>query len=346
MKKIFKVALVTALLSGMGALPALSMAKSPSGFLVKNGKERNFEFNYIVNVKNIPAGSRELSMWIPFPKSDEDQIIRNVRIDSPVPVDVTYDVEWGNRMMYLVIKNPDPNGFTFTAKYDVTRYERRITGFDYDWKAELDIGEGVWDRYLFPYKKAIINDAVKRFATTATKGKTTELQKAKGVYDFIIGHMEYNKKIPGYGQGDVARACISISGEGTGYGNCTDFHSLFGSMMRTQGIPVKFTMGYPLKPGKNQEPKAGGYHCWAKFFIPGYGWIPVDISEAWKDKSRLAYYWGSIDENRLTFSEGRDILLNPHQRGDRLNYFGPDPYIEIDGKPFKSFKRLMGYKNL
>ncbi len=158
--------------------------------------------------------------------------------------------------------------------------------------------------------------------------------------------MNYDKNIPGWGNGDVNRLCLLINGEGAGAGNCTDFHSLFASMMRVEGIPVKFEMGFPINPNKKKSNLTkGGYHCWAKFFIPDYGWIPVDISEARKDLSKKEYYWGTICENRIRFSVGRDIVLTPPQQGAKLNYFGPDPYIEVDGKPFDGLERWISYSD-
>jgi len=39
------------------------------------------------------------------------------------------------------------------------------------------------------------------------------------------------------------------------------------------------------------------------------------------------------DDNRVQFTVGRDIRLDPPQQGDPLNYF-IYPYAELDGKPF------------
>jgi hypothetical protein len=44
------------------------------------------------------------------------------------------------------------------------------------------------------------------------------------------------------------------------------------------------------------------------------------------------YYFGSVDENRISFGTGRDLKLNPPQRGEPLKYF-MYPYAEADGKP-------------
>ncbi len=335
---------VTVAVGWLLSFSALSLEAS-SKPMVRDGKTRNFVFSYQVTVPAVPAGSKRLNMWIPVPTDNEAQTITNISIDSPVPVEFNYDPDFGNGMLYLTISHPSSKGFVFTAKYDVSRQERKTRKFSYK-LGDRPKGEGLFTRYLGSSSKAVINDTVKRFAKEATKGKTTDLEKAKAIYDFVFAKMNYSKEIPGWGNGDVNRVCLSIDGKGEGYGNCTDFHSLFGSMMRSVGIPVKFEMGYPLEPGKNQDLKPGGYHCWAKFYIAGYGWIPVDISEARKDPSKKGYFWGSICENRLRFSTGRDIMLVPAQKGPRLNYFGPDPYIEIDGKAFEGFERKIGYKNI
>jgi Transglutaminase-like superfamily len=115
-------------------------------------------------------------------------------------------------------------------------------------------------------------------------------------------------------------------------GNCTDFHSLFIGMMRAAGIPARFEIGFPL-PADQHDGPIPGYHCWAQFYVEPYGWIPVDASEAWKHPDKKDYFFGAHDDNRLQFTVGRDIRLNPAQQSDPLNYF-IYPYAELDGKPF------------
>src|SRR5207302_949785 len=113
-------------------------------------------------------------------------------------------------------------------------------------------------------------------AATLLKGKDLpgdRLGLARALYDIVNGHMEYKKVGTGWGQGDAVWACES------GYGNCTDFHSLFISMARGNQIASKFEMGFPI-PTKTGSGPVGGYHCWAWFSPDGNGWVPVDISEA------------------------------------------------------------------
>src|SRR5204863_8349672 len=120
------------------------------------------------------------------------------------------------------------------------------------------------------------------------------------------------------------------------FGNCTDFHALVMSIGRTKGVPVKFEMGFPLPAVDPAKPETkagpvGGYHCWAKLYLGGVGWVPVDASEAQKNPSLKPYYFGNLTVDRVHVSNGRDVNLVPKQAGDPLNYF-VYPYAEADGK--------------
>ena len=75
---------------------------------------------------------------------------------------------------------------------------------------------------------------------------------------------------------------------------------------------ARFDIGFPLPENKDKGDIAG-YHCWAEFYARKTGWIPVDISEAWKAKQKEDYFFGSVDANRVQLSTGRDIALSPKQ---------------------------------
>jgi len=103
-------------------------------------------------------------------------------------------------------------------------------------------------------------------------------------------------------------------------------------MARSQGIPARFEIGFPLPLDKHSG-EIAGYHCWSDFYIDGKGWIPVDISEAWKHPEKRDYFFGSHDVNRVQFTMGRDLNLSPAQNGKPLNYF-VYPHVEVDGQEY------------
>jgi hypothetical protein len=52
-----------------------------------------------------------------------------------------------------------------------------------------------------------------------------------------------------------------------------------------------------------------------------------------KAAEKRDYFFGSHDLNRIQFSRGRDLRLNPPQEGKPLNYF-VYPYVEVDSQEF------------
>jgi len=157
-------------------------------------------------------------------------------------------------------------------------------------------------------------------------------------FEYVTSIMKYDKSGTGWGRGDALYACD------VRHGNCTDFHSLFIGLARARGIPARFTIGFPLGSAKSGD--VPGYHCWAEFYSGGV-WVPVDASEASKHPDKHDYYFGHLDENRVTFTIGRDLELKPPQNGEPLNYL-IYPYAELDGVsvPQKEIKTKFNYANV
>jgi transglutaminase-like putative cysteine protease len=177
----------------------------------------------------------------------------------------------------------------------------------------------------------IIDDEIRKISAEIGGGKTTTVDKARAAYDYVLSRMTYDKSGQGWGTGSTKFACD------VGKGNCTDFHALFNSLCRAQGIASGFEIGLYLPYDQNKEEKLGGYHCWAFFRVPGKSWVPVDCSEADRFPERAEYFFGGHTPNRVTLSTGRDIVLEPPQKGSPLNYL-LNPYAEADGKPVATSK--------
>ena len=115
-------------------------------------------------------------------------------------------------------------------------------------------------------------------------------------------------------------------------------------LVRAAGIPAKFAIGFSLPPERGAGP-VGGYHCWSEFYLDGYGWVPVDASEASKHPAKREYYFGAQDESRVEFTEGRDIVLSPRQQGEPLNFF-IYPYVEADGRQLDGVHYEFSYRDI
>lgn len=174
-------------------------------------------------------------------------------------------------------------------------------------------------------------------AEDATKGLDSDLEKARAIYDKVSGMMSYDKSGTGWGRGDALYACDAKRG------NCTDFHALVIGMARSVGIPARFAIGVSL-PESRGSGEIPGYHCWAELYIRDRGWVPVDASEGSKNPPKRDYFFGHHDENRLEFSRGRNLMLNPAQKGQSLNFF-VYPYAEVNGRPHDTIERTITFRD-
>ena len=301
---------------------------------------RTFRFTYSFRVKDIPSGAKRVRVWVPLPQTDQHQTVRVLAVKAPVQTRVTREPEYGNRMVYAEIENPAPGKAEFTFEYKITR--RQYSRGDYAQLEHTDLKPGVvpasMSRLLAPDSLIPTDGKIKELADEVTGSQTGTIAKAKSAYDYLFTNMRYDKTGSGWGRGDAVWACDAKRG------NCTDFHSPFIGMLRANGIPARFDIGFPL-PENTDKGDIAGYHCWAEFYARKTGWIPVDISEAWKAKEKRDYFFGSIDANRLQLSSGRDITLSPKQDGPRLNYF-VYPYVEVDGKPYEKLDKQFSFEEV
>jgi transglutaminase-like putative cysteine protease len=102
-------------------------------------------------------------------------------------------------------------------------------------------------------------------------------------------------------------------------------------------------MGIPL-PFDKAEGEIGGYHCWAEFYLPQHGWVPIDASEAQKDNSRVDELFGSLDASRVDFTLGRDYEVPGTHHG--IFNFLIYPYAEVNGAEHKGVGRAFSFKDM
>jgi transglutaminase-like putative cysteine protease len=301
---------------------------------------RTLRFTYHFVVKDIPVGAKRVRVWVPVPQTDRHQSVRILAIKAPTKTLMTQEPEYGNRIMYAEIENPAAGNAEFTLQYEVKR--REYSRGDYALLVRTDRNPGLvpvsMNRLIEPDNLIPTDGKIKALAADVTGSQIGTIAKAKAAYDYLFTNMRYDKTGNGWGRGDAVWACDAKRG------NCTDFHSPFIGMLRADGIPARFDIGFPLPENKDSG-DIPGYHCWAEFYASKTGWIPVDISEAWKAKEKQDYFFGSVDANRVQFSTGRDIILSPKQDGPALNYF-VYPYVEVDGKPYEKIDKKFSFEKV
>ncbi len=280
---------------------------------------RSFNFTYHADIPISNSSAKKLEAWIPLPREDAFQQVRDLKIDTPAHFEIVDQHSNGNRVAHLEALAPMPASIPVTITFAVTRREEAADMV----AAARDIPEpvdGNFAAYLEPNRLVPLSGRIAQVSANLAETDITPLQQARVDYEYVTSIMKYDKSGTGWGRGDALYACD------VRHGNCTDFHSLFIGLTRARGIPARFTIGFPLSSAKSGD--IPGYHCWAEFYSGGV-WVPVDSSEASKHPDKHDYYFGHLDENRVAFTIGRDLELKPRQNGEPLNYL-IYPYAELD----------------
>ena len=337
-----------AALAGVAAGPQISCTFS-SPLAVEEPASRSLRCLYTAVVREVPETAEQAFLWIPYPPSNEDQTVSGVEVKTSLPYEMVSEPKHGNRAFRFAL----PAGLQdmrVAVQFDVLRrerinrpgsasgsltvaaMERRLPGSRNT--QLLPTGVDIW---LQPDRRVPTDGLIRRWAEETVQGEVTLLGKARRIYDYAVTELTYDKSGTGWGEGDIYWACDARRG------NCTDFHALFIGYSRAVGIPARFEMGYPV-PVARGSGEVAGYHCWAQFYIPGEGWVPVDASEANKNPDRRDYFFGAHDENRVLFTVGRDLTF-PGMGGEPLNFF-IYPYVEIDGEPAVIVERRFTYQDI
>ena len=299
---------------------ALTVSAVGEAGIIKGADE--FEFVYRVKLPEIIGPAR---VWLPLAKTDAFQTVQVEKLNIPMKWEKVHDRDYGNEICVLSLQ-PSDTGKTFEVRYRVVRKE----------KAAYPADNTEVARYLRPETLVPVNETFRTLAEKAAAGKTDDLERAKAIYEHVMGRMRYDKSGTGWGRGDAVHACDVRTG------NCTDFHAYFIALARSINIPARFAIGATIPADKN-EGTIEGYHCWAEFLADGQ-WVPVDISEAWKNPKLADYYFGHNPANRFELTKGRDLVVDPEPVSGPINFL-VYPLLEMNGEVIKpettfTFRRI------
>ncbi len=317
----------------------LAASVSPAAEPLPIHGARTVEATYVGTIAPLPAGAKRAEVWIPLPSDTPYQEIRNLKISSPFPATVGKDSA-GNAVAHFVVEDVAALGRKETEVRVTFRVRRSEVRSPLAHAAYVEPGQVPPEvaPYLGENRRVPLTPRVRKLAASLSAGKRDAVEKAQAIYSYLVDNGTYDKTTPGWGQGDSERFCDVKKG------NCTDFHSAFMALARAEGIPVRFVIGFPLKP--ESAGTVPGYHCWAEFWAEGVSWIPADASDAAKsrDPEKKRYLFGNLDPDRFEISRGRDLTLSPKQNDGPINFF-IFPYVEVDGRAFTDTKIRLEYKD-
>ncbi len=302
-----------------------------------------FKVRHALTVKEIPTEAKIVRVWFWVPDDDDCQKLLDFTVTTaPAECRLTRDATYGHRYLYAEVANP---GKTIDLATDFVLVRHAVT-------VRLDPAKARpltdWHRATFAEHlrrdcpNMEVTDRIVQLANQLCGDERNVVHQVRGLFDFVVNntkHYSLTNAPKSSGQGN-ADYCLDAGG-----GSCTDQHALFIALARARGIPTRLHFGSRLQAkneGKDLDP---GYRCWVTYFVPGYGWVPMDIVAANTNPAERDRYFSGLDERRIRFVEGRDLELNPRQQGPRVNLF-IGAYVEVDGRPHAQFDRVMKFTEI
>ena len=274
---------------------------------------REFLVEYSIEVARVDLPEEgSLKIWLPLPLNRLDQ--DRIEIIDIIPSEnlVGYPRIDGELAYAL---------FSFDLASMIEDLDIKVMFSFRHFRQEFDIDPlqiGQYDRKSLLYienthstDSIYYNDEIKALANEIVGDEKNPYLQAKHIYDYVVENVYYSL---------IAHASLEAEGIPEslfafehGYGDCGMQSMFFAALCRSIGIPARTPGGFQIFSGQL------GTHFWAEFYLPNYGWIPVDTSVGQgvmysvgvtEEESKIYkdYYFGNLDPLRMVVQNSVDML--------------------------------------
>ncbi len=260
-----------------------------------------------------------LQVWFPLPINNGPQtvVIESITPDTYVKQSPSVDQDIGLLYMEVPLEQLQDD-LNIQIKFSFIHYQQSFL-IDPDNVGTYDKTSNLYQQYTRSYGNTEITPAIQDLAQQIVGDETNPYLSARKIYDYIVNNVTYaymphmimwprtsqteSTYVHQYQRGDCGAQCL-----------------YFSAMCRSLGIPARTTGGWQLFTGQF------GSHFWAEFYLPNYGWIPVDTSAAQlgfypsniTDQQRQAfigYFFANQDSMRCVVQKDIDLALIPPANG-------------------------------
>jgi transglutaminase-like putative cysteine protease len=322
-----------AALSLAGATPNLALAQSL--FAPRPGTWRTFQ---IVTRLEVGKPEGKVQAWVPLPSVNEAEWSRpggNAWTTNAKTAEIERDPKYGAEMLHLEWAEAEAPVVEVTSR--VSTRDRAVDLTQPSASSPLTATE----RKLYLESTDLIptDGIVKVAADRITAHASTEIEKARAIYSWIVENTFRDATVRGCGKGDIAAMLRS----GNLGGKCADLNALFVGLARAANLPARDLYGLRVAPSRFGYQSLGvvsnivtkAQHCRAEVYLTGLGWIPVDPADVRKvvleeppgnlslaDAKTAAArngLFGSWEGNWIAYNQAHGIAL-PGAKGPKLGF--------------------------
>ena len=331
----------------VAALPAVVAASQATGlpsvaraqqkeFTPRPGTWRTFEITTRVEVLEPTGVSRA---WLPIPsvKSEYQKPLGDQWSGNAKVLKAATDGSYGAGMLYAEFAS----GETAPVVELTSRFQTQDRAVDWSKKVAAEEDPAVLRFWTKPTDLMPTDGIVRETALEVTKGKATDLEKVRAVYDWILATTYREPKVRGCGVGDI-KAMLETRNFG---GKCGDINALFVGLVRSVGVAARDIYGIRVAPsvfgykalGAGSANISKAQHCRAEVFLKDYGWVAMDPADVTKVAREETSEWlkvehplveavrpklfGGWEGNWVAFNTAHDVALPNATQGGKLGFF-------------------------
>ena len=272
--------------------------------------KRSYTVSYSVDIMVLDATRpNPLYLWIPMPVNSPSQ--RNVTLVSrnTEPFLENYKGVSLYKLENLVTGTRQPVNISFNV--DVYSVETEINPISV--KQEKTPISSAYTQGSTLIQAAI--PQVRTTVNTVTGREQNPYIKARLLYNWIIENIQISET-PIYNSGNIATAIEEKRADPY------TAALLYTAMARNAAIPCIPAAGVLIdRYGQAMR------HYWVEFWIDDFGWIPVDpamgaraISTSVSREDAANFYFGNMDNQRITFSRGEIVLSQMESHGRTVSH--------------------------
>ena len=225
-----------------------------------------------------------------------------------------------------------------------------------DWKSASTPTAGDLTKSLRATDLIPTDGIVRATAASAIRGKTSDVDKVRAIYEWVVANTYREPTVRGCGVGDI-KAMLETKNMG---GKCADLNALFVGLCRSIGVPARDLYGVRVAKSKFPYKELGAVtaditkaqHCRADVWLQAYGWVAVDPADVAKVMRQETPEWikttkhevvspvyeglfGGWEGNWMAFNTAHDVTL-PGSDNTPLPFL-MYPQAEVNGERVDSY---------